>query len=206
MEDETHQIHPAFLRLLKNSTYGFGFRIPQPEEEPYPYESLGNGYELRPIQLFDKDGNSIDNQARYSHLYLNGLQISDQVFRKGGLCGGFRGGYCELIFYTQDVKLKEGFSSGRHVIINESGKIMLKGSDSISYPYHPGGNVGKLGDIYYDLRSGKPIMTASSSGSISSKNLIIIEHRYDWYNKELPLGVYTINKTTCAVTKIDDIK
>lgn len=111
-----------------------------------------------------------------------------------------------MIHYVRDKARQGGFSFGTHVIINRLGEIVLSGTGISSYPYHSGGHVGQLKDTYYDLRTGDPILTASSSGAISSKNLIIIEHRYDWYNKDLPLGVYTINKETCEVLKIDDVK
>jgi hypothetical protein len=185
------------------------FNLYDPETKN-PYERLGGGYELRPIEILAEGGQFVlENREKYSHLYLNGERVTDSVFRKGGMGGEFKDGYCELIYYSQreeHTQKKHGFDFGIHVIINILGEIVLKGTGISSYSSHSGGNVGKLKDTYYDLRSGQPILTASSSGAISSKNYIIIEHRYDWYDKKLPLGLYSINKETCEVTKIDDIK
>ena len=204
MKDNTLKVLSAFMQIAQNSTYGFPTAEPV---DPYPYERLGNGYELRPIQILAEGGQVVlENRSKYSHLYRNGEQVSDQVFRKGGMGGDFRDGYCSLIHYTRDSKRDDGFSFGTHVIINGLGEIVLSGTGISDYPSLCGGHLGKLKDTYYDLRTGEPVLTASSSGAISSKNLIILEHRYDWYKKSLPLGVYTINKATCEVTKIDDIK
>lgn len=208
--------HLKTLGFILNSAllsdgYMFGGSIfgdnPFEEPEKYPYERLGQGYELRPIELSEeeaKDSHIVGLQ--YSHLYHNGLKVSDNIFRRGGTGGTFKDGYCALIHYVREKARQGGFSFGTHVIINHLGEIVLSGTGISSYPYHSGGHVGQLKDTYYDLRTGNPILTASSSGAISSKNLIIIEHKYDWYNKDLPLGVYTINKETCEVLKIDDVK
>jgi hypothetical protein len=189
--------------------FGAIFRGTEPKEK-YPYDRLGSGYELRPIEIHNPKGELIINDKEYSHLYHNGLKVSDSVFRKGGTGGKFTDGYCSLIHYVKckDSNRKDphGFDFGTHVIINELGEIVLKSTGSLDYPSHCGGNIGRLKDKYYNLNTGEPIMTARSSGDISSKNLLIVEHRYDWYDKSLPLGVYTINKTTCEITKIDDIK
>lgn len=202
----------TFLAIARNSGYGFETifgGLGEPEEH-CPYERLGSGYELRPIKILAEGGQFVlDNREKYSHLYHNGLKVTDFVFRKGGMGGEFIDGYCSLILYKQKeehTEKKHGFDFGIHVIINQLGDIVLEGTGISSYPSHCGGNVGKLKDTYYNLKTGEPILTASSSGVISSKNLIIIEHRYDLYNKNLNLGVYTINKETCEVSKIDNIK
>ncbi len=206
------QILAAFTQMMADPgfTNFFGGMIREMDPEAkYPYERLGDGYELRSIELLDSKGNQLMNESKYSHLYHNGLKVTDLIFRKGGLGGKFNDGYCLLILYVQKSEHTQkghGFDFGIHVIINELGEIVLKANGSCEYPSHCGGNVGKLKDTYYNLKTGEPILTASSSGAISSKNLIIIEHQYDWYNKSLPLGVYTINKTTCEITKIDDVK
>lgn len=193
------------LQMFKALLGGLG----EPEER-YPYERLGSGYELRPIEILAEGGQFVlENRENYSHLYHNGKKVTEKIFRKGGMGGKFIDGYCSLILYKQKeehTEKKHGFDFGIHVIINQLGDIVLEGTGISSYPSHCGGNVGKLNDTYYNLKTGEAILTSSSSGAISSKNLIILEHRYAWYNKDLPLGVYIINKETCEVTKIDDIK
>jgi hypothetical protein len=203
----------TFMHLMKNPdmlSSIFGGSPSRFAEKEEPYESLGNGYELRPIEILAEGGQFVvENREKYSHLYWNGSKVCDLIFRKGGMGGEFKDGYCSLIQYTQKephTQKNHGFDFGIHVIINEQGIIRMSGTGISYHPSHCGGNIGKLKDTYYDLRTGEEILTASSSGAISSKNLIIIEHRYDWYNKSLPLGVYTINKTTCEITKIDDTK
>lgn len=175
-----------------------------PTEEKYPYERLGNGFELRPLDI-------VDNRNNYSHLYKDGKQVNSLIFRKGGLCHGFKDGYCGLLLYTKQRKTKDntsGFSSGTNVIINELGQIKME-SKGLDYPYHLGGNVATLNHVYYNLLTGEAIMPKSST-TINSKNFLVVEHRYDFdcYSKEVkvPVGVYTINKQTCEITLIDEVK
>lgn len=171
----------------------------QPES---PYERLGNGFELRPLDIED-------NKYKYSHLYKDGKKVNNLIFRKGGLCHGFKDGYCGLLFYTRQRKTKgntSGFDSGVSVIINEFGEVKL-GRKGLDYPYHLGGNIATLNDVYYNLLTGEAIMPKSSS-IINSKNFIIVEHKYDWNDKmiNMPLGVYSINKKTCEIVKLDELK
>lgn len=174
------------------------------KKEEYPYERLGNGFELRPLDIEN-------NRNEYSHLYKDGKQVNSLILRKGGLCHGFKDGYCGLLLYTKQRKTKgntSGFSSGTNVIINELGQIKME-SKGFDYPYHLGGNVATLNDVYYNLLTGEAIMPKSSA-TINAKNFLIVEHRYDFdcYTKEVkvPLGVYSINKQTCEITLIDEIK
>lgn len=174
------------------------------KEPESPYERLGNGFELRPLDIED-------NRNKYSHLYKDGKKVNKLIFRKGGLSHGFKDGYCGLILYTKQRKTKgntSGFDFGTHVIINELGQVKL-GSVGLDYPYHLGGNVASLNHVYYNLLTGEAIMPKASS-TINAKNFLVVEHRYDFdcYSKEvkLPVGVYTINKQTCEITKIDEVK
>jgi len=180
-------------------------------EPKSPYENLKNGFELRTIELKDDKGDVDKNWGSYSHLYRNEELICDKVFRKGGLGGEFKDGYSSLIYYIQKephTEKKHGFDFGIHVIINESGEIVLSGEGISSYPHHCGGNLGKLKDCYYNLLTKEPIIECSSSEHIDGKEFVFVTHKYDWYNKtvKMPLGVYQINKTTCEIKKIDDVK
>jgi hypothetical protein len=189
--------------LATPSTFSlFGGMVKQ--KEKYPYERLGNGFELRPLDIED-------NRNNYSHLYKDGKQVNSLIFRKGGTCHGFKDGYCRLILYAKQRKTKgnlSGFNFGSDVIINELGEVKME-SKGLNYPYHLGGNVASLDHVYYNLLTGEAIMPKSSE-TINAKNFLIVEHRYDFdcYSKEvkLPVGVYTINKETCEVTLIDEIK
>jgi hypothetical protein len=203
----------AFMHLMSNPralASLFGGLMQDPEEK-YPYERLGDGYELRPIEILAEGGQFVlDNREKYSHLYHNGSKVTDLIFRKGGTGGKFKDGYCKLIHYTQKeehTEKRHGFDFGTHVIINHLGDIVLKAPSGLDYPNHIGGHLGSIGNYIYDLRIGKAIAPKSST-TITGKNCIIIEHRYDWYDKEvkLPLGVYQIDYWTAELTKLDDVK
>jgi hypothetical protein len=189
---------PGFARIFGG--------MPFEEKEKYPHDRLGDGYELRKIELKDSKGNLIDNRDNYSHLYHNDLKVSDEVFRRGGTGGEFKDGYCELIHYVKDKKNSNGFDFGTHVIINHLGEICM-GKKGLDYPYHIGGHLGSIGNYIYDLRNGKAIAPKSST-VITGINCIIIEHRYDWYDKEvkLPLGIYRISLHTAELIKLDEVK
>jgi len=170
-------------------------------------ESLGYGYELREIELLDDKGNPIQNREKYSHLYRDGEQISKEVFRKGGMCNGYEDGYCCLIHYVKESgKREDGFSFGIHVIVDAFGKTVLSGKGITDYPSHLGGNIAKLNDKYYNLLNGEKIIETSSGSVINGATSIIVEHRYNWRNGNLPVGVYRIDKSTCEMTKIDEIR
>lgn len=175
-----------------------------------PYESLNDGFELRPIELSEKESeNSKIVNMKYSHLYKDGVKVSDDIFREGGLCHGFKDGYCVLIHYKRTNEPKKndnGFSFGSSVIINTEGKICLSGT-GLDCPYHTGGNVGSVGNYYYNLLTGEKICYKPSS-VITGKEFIYLEHRYnfDYYEVKVPVGVYKLNKITLELTKIDDIK
>lgn len=200
------------LRIFTQAMIGLSIEnMKQTYNDSSEFDRLGNGFELRAIKLKDAKGNVVENGGSYSHLYRNGKLVCDKVFRKGGLSNGFRDGYCDLILYTQKephTEKKHGFDFGIHVIINESGDIALSGEGISSYPHHCGGNLGKLKDCYYNLLTKEPIIECSSSEHIDGKEFVFVTHKYDWYNKtvKMPLGVYQINKTTCEIKKIDDVK
>jgi hypothetical protein len=175
-----------------------------------PYEDLNDGFELRPIKLSKKESeNSRIVGLKYSHLYKDGVKVSDEIFRKGGLCSGFKEGYCELIHYTRTKEPKKndnGFSFGTHVIVNTEGKVCLSGK-SLDSPYHTGGNVGSVGDYYYNLLTGEKICHRPRTIIVGGEYLYL-EHRYnfDYYEVKIPVGVYKLNKITLELTKIDEIK
>jgi len=209
MNKESAKTLATFLAMACETQFSSIFGGMPTEEDNYPYEKLSDGYELRPIEILAEGGQFVlENREKFSHLYWNGSKTCDLIFRKGGMGGVFRDGYCSLIHYTQKsphTEKRHGFDSGTHVIIDKLGIIRMSESGG-SYPSHPGGNVGKLKDTYYNLCTAEEVLTCSSSGSIDGKTFIIVEHRYDWYNKSLPLGIYKIDKFTCEVEKIDDVK
>lgn len=202
----------AFTQMMGSPGFGNFFGgLPFEEKEKYPHDRLGDGYELREIEILAEGGQFVvENREKYSHLYHNDLKVSNEVFRRGGTGGKFKDGYCKLIHYTQKephTEKRHGFDFGTHVIINHLGDIKMKGEGISSYPAHIGGHLGSLGNYVYDLRNGKAIAPKSST-TVTGTNCIIVEHRYDWYDKEvkLPLGIYRIDFQTAELLLIDSIK
>jgi hypothetical protein len=175
-----------------------------------PYQSLNDGFELRPIKLLKKESeNPRIVESKYSHLYKDDVKVSDEIFRKGGLCHGFKEGYCGLIHYIRTKEPKKsdsGFSFGDSVIIDTKGKICLSRT-GLDYPYHVGGNVGSVGNYYYNLLTGEKICYRPSSVIVGVECLYLdSRYNFDYYEVKIPFGVYKLNKITLELTKIDEIK
>ena len=137
-----------------------------------------------------------NNELGYSYLYKNGIKISNEIFRKGGLCSGFKNGYCNLIHYSNVEKGNVG-QLGKSCIINSDGKIVLIQDNLIHYPYHLKGNIGYVEGKYYNLLTSELIVDAGSNyGSLRSKDYLFIENNY---NKNYQKGVWKINWITCEV-------
>lgn len=171
------------------------------------YTQLDDGYELRPIKLSKKQAqNDYIVRNKFSHLYHNGKKVSDNIFRQGGYNNGFgNNDYCILIYYTTDKKSETGFDIGTTSIIDKNGNVILS-SNGLNYVSYIGGHLASLKNKIYNLKTKEPIMV-NSDKTINCENSIIVEHRYNWANKELniPLGVYKIDKQTCEITLIDNI-
>lgn len=214
MDKETKQmldvIELASKMAFNGDLYSMFGGLTKEPKKVNPYEDLNDGFELRPIKLSKKElENSRIVGLKYSHLYKDGVKVSDEIFRKGRLCSGFKEGYCELIHYTRTKVLKkndEGFSFGSSTIVNTKGEICLS-KVGLDYPYHSGGNVGSVGNYYYNLLTGEKICYRPSS-VITGVECLYLEHRYnfDYYEVKIPVGVYKLNKITLELTKIDEIK
>jgi hypothetical protein len=214
MDKETKQMldvmELASKMAFNGGLYNFFGGLTKEPKPVNPYQNLNDGFELRPIKLSKKESeNSRIVELKYSHLYKDGVKVSDNIFRKGGLCHGFKEGYCSLILYTRTKEPKKndnGFSFGTHVIVNTEGKICLSGK-SLDSPYHTGGNVGSVGDYYYNLLTGEKICYRPRTIIVGGEYLYL-EHRYnfDYYEVKIPVGVYKLNKITLELTKIDEIK
>lgn len=214
MDKETKQmldvITLASEMAFNGNLYNMFGGLTKEPKKVNPYEDLNDGFELRPIKLSKKESeNSRIVNSKYSHLYKDGVKVSDEIFRKGGLSHGFKEGYCELIHYTRTKEPKkndEGFSFGSSVIVNTKGEICLL-KVGLDYPYHSGGNVGSVGNYYYNLLTGEKICHRPSSVIVGGEYLYL-EHRYnfDYYEVKIPVGVYKLNKITLELTKIDEIK
>lgn len=162
-----NNVYFKFFESILNST------IPEPDRN-----DLGQGIKLVP------DTSIEDNRLQYCHLYKNGVKLSNSLFRKGGSTNDFKQeNYCSLIKYDN---LKKD-TLGEHVIIDNTGKIVLASKDSFKYPYFHKGIIASMDSTYYNLLTGKAI--TKGTANIKSKQFLFIENNY---NKEFPLGVYKI--------------
>ncbi len=206
-----NQVMAYAMQMISNGGLNYLFGgLPREPKPVNPYDNLNDGFELRPIELTDEESkNQRIVDMKYSHLYKDGVKVSDTIFRKGGLCHGFRDGYCGLIHYTRTKEPKKndnGFSFGESVIINTDGKICLS-RQGLDYPYHSGGNVASMGNYYYNLLTGEKICYRPST-VIVGEEYLYLDNRYnfDYYEVKLPVVVYKLNKITLELTKIDNIK
>lgn len=170
------------------------------------YQQLGSEFELRPIKIINKKGIQITNTNSYSHLYKNGKQISDAIFRVGGMGGKFKDGYCELITYEYTKSPKndnELFTSGDFCLINGNGNIAYT-FKSFSNHYHLGGKFVSENNFIIDIETKDKILPHPSN-LINGHTHLIIEHSYSWKMKEIPIGIYQLNKFTGELIKIDEV-
>jgi hypothetical protein len=136
-------------------------------------QGLFNGYMLK---IFHAD---------YGFLYKNDKQISEEIFRAGGMCSGFKGEYCSLIQY--DIE-RHGFSYGDHVIVNREGKIALRGGSIGQHPYLLKGCIAIMNKNYYNLKTGK-IIVEENCDHCKSETFLFVENKF---NKNYEKGVYQI--------------
>ena len=108
---------------------------------------LKNGFRLVPIE---KEG--FDNINNYSHLYKDGVKLSDAILRRGGFCSGFKDGFCQLIVYDN---VKQ--SIGKDCILNEKGEIVFKAKENFKHVYHVDGVIASQNNKYYNLLTGEEI-------------------------------------------------
>jgi hypothetical protein len=142
---------------------------------------LGHGLSL----VLDKSIK--DNKLRYCRLVKDGVQISDNYYRLGGLDSGFNGKpYASIILY----KKVNAEAVGTHVIIDANGKVVLEGK-GLNYPYYFAGVIGQMDRVYYNLLTGKAIVKGSTA--VESESYYFVENKY---NDEYPKGVYKITKAT----------
>ena len=141
---------------------------------------LGKGFTLVPLDIED-------NKLGYSYLYKDGVKINDNIFRFGGMSNGFnKGNYCNLIQYDS---IKE--TIGNSCIIDNTGKIVLKSKNILSYPYFLKGCIAIMDKEYYNLLT--QTLIVKGSHSINSEKYLFVENHY---NKDYKFGVYKIDYET----------
>lgn len=173
------------FELLTNSSFGI-------TTSPIDRGIIGHGIKLVPMNLKN-------NRDNYSQLYRNDIKLNENIFRLGGMSSGFNNKpYCNLIYYgvntSKLVDASKIKNFGTHCIIDINGDIKFMSSDTFESVYYLKGVICSMKNKYYNLLTGKLII--ESSQHISSDNYLFVEHKYDWYNKELPLGVYKIDWNT----------
>lgn len=162
---------------------------------PYERGILGHGIILK---FFDEP-----NRDKYGQLYRNDIKLNDGIFRVGGISSGFNDkSYCNLIKY--ELKPDGTYDFGKHCIIDANGEIVLIETDhSNSTPHYIKGCIASMKEVYYNLRTRKPICRGSHS--IESVQYLFVENKYDWNNRNedaslnFPLGVYKIDYETGEV-------
>lgn len=123
---------------------------------------------------------SEDNDSNYGHLYnKEGKQLSNKIFRIGGMGGKFKDGYCELLTYTKSAYKKGYGSESLWVLINEDGKIVYEAKGQFEYFYHMGGRIISENNKYIDVVTKKEICTSYSSIYSSSYIFanVYLEHK-----------------------------
>jgi hypothetical protein len=173
--------------------------------EKSPYTQLGEGFELRPIEIKNQAGKVIENRDKYSTLWRDGKEVTDLVFRKGGVGGDFKNGWCDLILYRKDPTKATGFDYGVWVLINRDGEVILESKKfSSNHPKYIGGIIGELDGYYYNLITKQKVAPTGSNRIITGSS-IIIEHKYEWNDRELKLqvGVYSLSLDGSGLVKLD---
>jgi hypothetical protein len=160
--------------------------------------NLGNVIRLVPVPKDELEEYSDDERSCYHYLYKDDKKLSDAFFRKGGMCNGFKDGYCSLIEYDP-INRKSG---SVHVIIDINGDVVLE-SNGLDYPSHIKGNIGYLKGFYYNLKTCEII--SKGNKSFSSEEYLFVENRYnsDYEEKEsgefFEIGIYKIHFETCEI-------
>lgn len=181
-----------------------GFSLFDEPKPPQPlkkgdHEDLGNGFSL---EIFDDT-----HHSDYGYLCKDGKKISDEIFRVGGCCDGFKDEFCQLIVYERIKKTKSnsGYTFGDHCIVNEEGKIVLRCKSMMDSIYHLKGVVASMGHSYYNLKTGEMILSGGwnddgyiNENTMSSENFIFLEGHLK--NKNV---VYQIEYETGKLTTIE---
>lgn len=198
-----------YLNLFTETLSTFGWLAEQTKEDE---NDLGKG--MRLVSIFEVMPELLENEELmkdigstngYSFLFKEGKQVSDLVFRLGGISNGFKKGeYSNLIvyynFFEKVVESDYGRTWGIHVLVDLAGKIVLKEQGLGKYPTYIKGVIGNIENSYYDLRTSSLIIIGDSS--IQCEEFLFVQKKYnfEWYGgKDKPLGVYKICFETAEV-------
>lgn len=168
--------------------------------------SLTDRLTLKPIlnQTLPEYARDRDDHG-YKNLFLDNVQVSDNIYRVGGFGGKFEDGYCTLINYVPDVYSKSVMSqvftkenrhlSSRWCIINEEGEVKVQSENSFNNMYHLGGvlvSMEKRGIVNIETNE---VIIDDRGSSLSSKNYYFTEVIHS-ISKKHESGIYKIEKAT----------
>ncbi len=144
---------------------GFAFGIKNEND-------LGAGMHLYPVPteelgMLKKHRNSHE----YCYLFNNGVKVSDNIFRRGGMCRGFKESeYSMLIVYDKN----KDSSWGNHVIVNKKGEIaLMQERMSCDDFYYIGGVLARMNKGVYSLLTGQVIVSEYSQ-QVGSKDFLFV--------------------------------
>lgn len=155
---------------------------------------LGNNFTLNLISEEDsvKLPKSINYLTDIGILHHNGVQISEHLFRKGGMSKSTEK-YCQLICYTN----KEDNNFSNHCIVNTKGIIVLSQNNMLDSPYLINGCIASLEHDLYNLDTQTKIVNYKQYEQTT--NYIFAMPSY----KEEVKGMRVINVHTGEVKIID---
>jgi hypothetical protein len=126
-----------------------------------------------------------------------GNPIRNTLYRKGGMGGTWKDGYCELIKYIEEeysdsitkIAADKPHLAGHWCIINEKGeeKVVTK---QFEYIYHQGGIIYSINNTYYNIETGE--VYCKGNHSISSSQFIFADNIY--HTDKEKMGIWKINK------------
>src|SRR5690606_31587408 len=126
---------------------------------------------------------------QYCYLTYKGNTLYTTIlFRRGGMCSGFKESYCNLIAYAVDKKninkkglyINDRFSFGKHCIINDEGRICIEQKETFSdYPHFVGGNIGHMKNSFYNLKTGELILDDCDTNYFQSTDFVFVK-RMGW--------------------------
>jgi hypothetical protein len=137
-----------------------------------------------------------ERSTDFGHLYLDGKQVSEKLFRIGGVNGSGDEQYTQLIRYDEayydnhiakDLKDKRHLESV-HCIVDSKGEVKVV-FETLHHGYLCGGQLYSIGTKFYNIESGEYYGDGSS---VESGEFLFLKIKYHEDNEMI--GVWKINK------------
>lgn len=196
----------------QSKTHTPGIQHLKGENEEYYLKELSENELDTYIKNHNENKKYSSSDKNLSFLYKGDIKISDIVFRKGGLGGTYKDGYCQLLEYGTIENPKSEYYNG--CVVDIYGNIVLKQSQEkgLGNIYLKGGILAMVGDYLYNLKTGKPFLKPMSSKLETYEFMFVETYTLDekYYNPEIAKiqkrGVYKINKFTSEMQFFPDKK